>query len=1049
MRKICLLLTAMFLLLLNTKAQDRTVTGKVTDDKGLPVANASVIVKGTKLGTSTNSLGIYTLNVPSSAKTLVISSIGLTSREVNISSGNFDVVMTTDVNSMVGVVVQVPYGTVKKTAFTGSENTVGAATIQKAQVTNVANVLEGYVPGITATNGGGAPGQSATAVEIRGPSSINLSSGPLFVLNGVPYTGDINAISNDDIESLTVLKDAAASSLYGSRAANGVVMITTKKGRKGKANVSVSLKQGFMSRGIPEYDRVDSKQYYELFWEAYKNSYLSQGQVLDSAKVHASNVLTSSSGLVYNAYNVPGNQLIDTATGKLNPNAKLLWNESWEDALFRTASRTNASVSISGASDNMDYYLSAGYLDEQGIVRNSDYKRYNLRLNLNIAATNWLNVGTNIDGSSARRNDVLSGGTATSNPFYYSRYMGPIYPVYQHDLVTGAFIDTLGEHKLDYGVPEQMGTRPYAGRSNLRGTLELDDNHSDIFNGNGNVFAEIKFLKNFSFKASLGINLLSEYATAYQNNQYGDAAPSAPGASDGGRSSKTQARTFSLTGNEVLTWRKTLRNKHNITAFAGHENYKFRYNYLTAGKSGFVFPNQSDLDNGATTFTPPSSYQLDHTIESYFGNVNYDYDQKYLFSASYRTDGSSRFAPDVRWGDFYSYGIGWRLTQEKFLRNVKWLSELKLRGSYGEQGNENIGLFYQYHDYYYSDGTGGYVRTDHLANENLKWEKNKATNIAIDLGLFKNRITLTAEWFNKISENLLFDQPRALSLYPFTWANAGTLRNRGYELTLGLVPVRSSNFNWKIDANITHFKNKVLKVPPTPSYEKNGVSRIGGLQNIQVGTSIYDWYVPEFAGVDASNGDALYYVDILDADSKPTGQRTVTNLWAKATKYRHGSALPKVSGGITNSFNYKGFDLSILVTFAYGGIFYDANYAGLMGRGSAGTAWSTDILDRWQKPGDVTNVPRLQVDLAGQDGPSTRWLVDGSWLNIKNITLSYTLPKTTLKMMSGLTVFVNVDNAHLFTAKKGMDPQRDFTGTADATYTPFRTVTAGCTINLK
>lgn len=1050
MRKICLLLATVFLLLLNTKAQNRTVSGKVTDDKGSPVEKASVIVKGTKLGTSTNALGIYTFDVSPTAKKLVISSIGMATKEINISDGMFDVVLAIDPNTMTNVVVTVPYGTVKKTAFTGSENTVSAATIQKVQTNNVINVLEGNVPGITATNGGGAPGQSATSIQVRGPSSINLSSFPLVVLNGVPYTGDLNALSNDDIESLTVLKDAAAASLYGSRAANGVIMITTKKGRKGKANVAVSVRQGFMSRGIPEYDRVGPKDYYELFWEAYRNSYVAQGQTSASAAGHASSVLTSNTGLVYNAYNVPGNKLVDSATGKLNPNAQLLWNESWEDALFRTASRTNANLSVSGANDNMDYYLSAGYLNEEGIVRNSDYKRYNVRLNMNIAATDWMTIGTNIDGSTAKRNDLLSTGSFTSNPFYYSRNMGPIYPVYQHDLITGAFVDTLGEHRLDYGVPEQMGTRPYAGRSNLRGTLDLDDNHSDLFNGNGNIFGEIRFLKNFTFKASLGVNLLTENATAYQNNQYGDAAPSSPDASDGGRSTKTQTRTFSLTGNEVLTWKKSFQNKHNIIALAGHENYKYKYNYLSANKTGFVFPGVTDLDNGASSFSPASSYENNHTIESYFANVNYDYKQKYLLSASYRTDGSSRFHPDVRWGDFYSYGIGWRAIQEKFMQNIKWLSELKLRLSYGEQGNENIGLFYQYHDYYYSNGTGGYNATDHIANPDLKWEKNKATNIAIDLGLLKNRITLTAEWFNKVSENLLFDKPLATSNSPFIWVNVGTLRNRGYELTLGYSPVRSSNFNWKIDANVTHYKNKVLRIPETSSYQKNGITRIGGLQNIQVGYSIYDWYLPEYAGVDASNGDALYYTDILDANGNSTGKRTITNvLNTKTTRYRMGSALPKISGGITNSFNYKGFDLSVLLTFAYGGLYYDGNYAGLMHRGSAGSAWSSDILNRWQNPGDVTNVPRVQVDIAGQDGASSRWLVDGSWLNIKNITLSYTLPKVSLKNLNGLTVFVNVDNAHLFTAKKGMDPQRAFDGTSDASYTPFRTFTAGFTVNLK
>lgn len=1050
MRKIFLLLSAMFLLLINTMGQDRTVTGKVTDDKGLPVANASVIVKGTKKGTATNVLGEYTLSVPANAKTLLITSVNMVAVEVSISSGIFNAVLVPDMNTMTNVIVTVPYGTVKKTAFTGSENTVTAATIQKQQVTDITHVLEGLIPGITATNGGGAPGAARADIQIRGPSSISLTSAPLYVLNGVPYFGSISALSNDDIESVTVLKDAAASALYGSRAANGVIMITTKKGKKGKANVSGSFRQGFMSRGIPEYDRVGPQQYYELFWEAYKNAYVSQGQSAAIAGHNASEVLTGPSGLVYNAYNVPGNQLVDS-TGKFNPNAKLLWNESWEDALFRTASRTNANVSISGANDNMDYFISGGYLNEEGIVRNSDYKRYNLRVDLNVQATDWFKVGLNLDGASAKRDDLLATGSFTSNPFYYSRNMGPIYPVYQHDPVTGAYVDTLGEHRLDYGVPEQMGTRPYAGRSNLRGTLDLDKNYSDIFNGNANTYAEIKFLKDFTFKTTLGLNLFSDYATAYQNNQYGDAAPSTPGGTDGGRSTKTIHKILTLTGNEVLTWKKTF-GGHNITALAGHENYKLKDNNLSANKSGFIFPGQTDLNNGATSFGPATSTEDNHRIESYLANVNYDYKAKYLLSASFRRDGSSRFSPEARWGNFYSAGIGWRLTQEKFLKNIKWLSELKLRASYGEQGNEDINLYYQYRDYYFANGTGGYNPPDpfRYANPDLKWEKNAATNIAIDLGIFKNRLTLTAEWFNKVSSNLLFDVPGASSVVPFSYKNIGTMYNRGYELQLGYSPVRSSNFNWKIDANATHFINKVTKIPGTPIYQKNGITQANGIQNVQVGHSKFEFYLPEFAGVDASNGDALYYTDVLDANGNSTGQRTITNvLNSKTTRYYHGTSLPKISGGITNSFNYKGFDLSILLTFAYGGLYYDGNYQGLMHRGDAGTAWSSDILGRWQKPGDVTNIPRLQNNISGQDGASTRWLVDGSWLNIKNITLSYTLPKTGLKNLNGLSIFVNVDNAHLFTAKKGIDPQRAFDGTSDASYTPFRTFTAGFTVNLK
>ena len=1027
-------------------AQTRTITGVVKNAQGEPVTNATVLVKGTKIGTSTNSKGSFELVVKSDAKTLIISSVGSVSQDLAIGkANNFNIVLATESQDLTEVVVQVPYGTIKKSAFTGAENTITAASIQKQQVTNVSKALEGLVPGLITTNGGGAPGSGAS-VLIRGVGSVSSSSSPLYVLNGVPYDGSITSLSTDDIESVTVLKDAAAAALYGSRAANGVIMITTKKGKKGKTAVTASLRQGSMSRGIPEYDRVDSKQYYELMWEAYRNSYRFAGDNAATAGTKASAVLTGASGLVYNAYDVPGASLVDPVTGKLNASAKLIYNDSWEDALFRNASRTNANINFSGAGEASDYFLSAGYLNEDGIVKNSGIKRYNLRMNVNLAPTKWLNAGINIDGAMVNRKDVPSGGTATTNPFYFTRQMGPIYPVYQRAPVTGAYIDSLGAHKLDWGVPEQMGTRPYAGRSNLLGSLALDDRSTNTFNGNANTFAEIKFLKDFSFKTTLGLNFYTSNTTSYQNNQFGDAAPTVPGGPNGGRSTKSNGRQVSLTGNEVLSWKKSF-GKHSVRALAGHENYMYKYNALSANSSGFLFPGQTELDNGTAAFGLASSYEDNHKIESYLGNLNYDFDQKYLLSASYRTDGSSRFRDSVRWGNFYSVGLGWRLTQEKFLRNVSWLNELKIRASYGEQGNESIGLYYPYRNYYYANANGTYSAPTRPANADLLWEKNKATNIGVDFALFKKRLTGTFEWFNKVSDNLLFDVPLPPSTgFASVYQNIGSMKNSGLELQLGYNAISTKNFNWRIDVNLTRFKNEITKLPIKQT-EKGIVT---GTKKLMVGHSIYDFWMRKYAGVDASNGDVLYYKDILDAAGKVTGT-TLTNVYNSATLYFHGSALPKISGGVTNSFNYKGFDLSFLLTFSYGGQFYNGNYQSIMHRGSPGIALSADMLKRWQKPGDVTVVPRLQNAIAGQDGTSTRFLVDGSWLNIKNITFSYTLSKQLANRLhiGGMQLFTNVDNAWLYTVQKGLDPQREFNGTSDASYTPFRTVNFGFNVTLQ
>jgi len=1033
----------MLVVCLQLLAQTRTISGKITDAQGNGVPNASVAVKGTNVGTTTNANGDYTLNIPSNARTLVISSVGFANQEVTIGSGaNISVSLSSDMQELSEVVVSVPYGTVRKTAFTGSEATVSSKSLEKQQVTSVTRALEGLIPGIITTNGGGAPGTNAS-VLIRGVGSYTSSSSPLYVLDGIPYMGSISALNMDEVESVTVLKDAAATALYGSRAANGVIMIATKKGKKGRSAVSASVRQGFMDRLIPEYDRVSSKDYYELMWEATRNSayYGPRGLSMEAAGAEASQILTGPNALVYNAYNVPGNQLIDPTTGKINPSATLLWEDSWEDVLYRTAARTNANVTVSGGGDKNDYFLSLGYVNEDGIVKFSGYKRYNARLNLNAAPTTWLKAGLNVDGAVASQKSVPSGGTATTNPFYFTRQMGPIYPVWQRDASGGFIIDpATGERQLDWGIPSQMGTRPYAGNSNLLGSLALDDRNTQIFNGNANTYLEATFLKNFSLRATLGTNYYDAYGTTYQNSQFGDAD------NVSGRSTKSISRQVSYTLNEVLTWNKAF-GDHSLRVLAGHENYKLLSNSASATRTGFPFPGTTELATAATAEGSSSSEDR-HRIESYFAGANYEFQNKYLASLSYRRDGTSRFHPDNRWGNFYSAGLGWRISQEEFMKSVDWVDELKLRASYGEQGNENIGDYYAYQSVYNlgwnNVGNPGAL-VGGLPNPGLVWEGNKTFNIGVDFGLFRNRLQGTIEYFNRISDNLIFAVPLPTSTGQTSInQNIGALKNAGVELQLGFNAIRSRDFNWRVDLNMTHFKNEFTKLPPGQD------EIISGTKKIMVGRSIYDFWIREYAGVDASTGEALFYKDVLGTDGKPTGERVLTNNSTQASFYYHGTAIPDFTGGLTNSFNYKGFDLSFLLTFSKGGKFYDQNYQSIMHFGSYGTHWSSDILKRWQKPGDITNVPRVQNAIANQDPISTRYLFDASWLNIKNITLSYSLPASLINRagISGIQVFGNVDNAYLFTAKKGMDPQRSFAGTSDWSYTPFRTITFGLNVNL-
>ena len=1048
MRKIALL-CSLILLCGQLWAQNRTITGKVVDDQGNPVGGATVQAKGTPAAAVTNTEGSFTITVSPKVKALIVSFIGYNREELAIGTQtSLNFVMKRADQSLAEVIVQVPYGTVKKTAFTGSEGTITAASLDKQQVTSVSKAIDGLVPGLVTTNGGGAPG-SGSSVRIRGIGSYASSSAPLWVLDGIPYNGSIEALNMDDIASVTVLKDAAATALFGSRAGNGVIMLTTKKGTR-RAAISVKAVQGYMSRGIPEYDRLGPQQYYELMWEALKNSFIygPSATAPATAGALASAQLTDANHLVYNAYNVPGNTLVDPVTGKLNSNAKLLWNEPWDKALFRTAQRQNVTLGISGAGEKNDYLLSLGYLHEDGIVKFSGIKRYNARLNVNTTPTTWLKSGLSIDGSYANQTGLLSTGSYTSNPFYYTRNMGPIYPVYQHDPVTGAFVKdpATGQNMLDWGVPTQMGTRPYAGNSNLVGSLALDDISDNIFNGNVNTYLEVKFLKDFTLRSNFGLNYYDDYSTGYQNSQYGDAQNIA------GRSTKTTNRNISYTLNQVLTWNKTI-GEHNIRLLGGHESYKLMNTNEHATRIGFAFPGSSELDNAATA-EASGSYTDNLRIESYFTNLNYDYKGRYLLSGSYRRDGTSRFYKTKRWGNFYSVGAGWRLSDEDFMKEVKWVNDLKLRASYGEQGNQSLldangnQIYYAYQNLYSSGNNNasypGYIPSG-LPSPDLVWEGNKTTNVGVDFTLFDKRLQGTVEWFNRVSDNLLFPVrvPGSTGFTIFN-QNIGALRNRGIEVSLGYNIIQKKNFDWRIDVNATHLTNVFTKLPPGQP------EIIDGNNKIMVGHSRYDWYLKESAGVDPASGDALFYKDVLDGNGKATGQRVLTNNANTASLYYQGTAIPKYTGGMTNAFRYRDISLSILVTFSQGGKIYDGNFQGIMHPGTYGTAWASEILNRWQKPGDITNVPRLQNGITGEDGTTSRWLFDASYINIKNITLSYRIPAAAIRKVgiNNISVFGSVDNAKLFTKHKGMDPQRSFDGTTDASYTPFRTVSMGLNVNL-
>jgi len=746
-------------------AQERKVTGRVTSATGSGIPGVTVLVQGSTVATQTDENGNYTLNAPV-GKTILFRSVGFSERTLVVSSTSsiFNVSLESNSQDLEEVLIQVPYGSVKRSSYVGSESTVSSQQLTNQPVASVTKALDGLVPGLQTTNGGGQPGSNAT-IRVRGIGSINAGSGPLIVLDGVPFVGGLEAINTDDIASVTVLKDATSTALYGSRGSNGVIMVQTKRGRSNDPKLTLNVRGGYQQRAFAEYDRVDPKQYYELMWEATRNRIANSPD--NAGNTPERNAELASLGLipalVYNVTNVADDKIVGL-DGKFNPDAKILYQDDWADALIRTPYRQDYNLNVTGGSDKSTYFMSLGYLSEPGVVKNSEYKRYTARVGVDTKVKTWLNTGLNLDGTLGKVNNFTTTSTATSNPWYFTRLMGPIYPVYERNKQGEYVIDPVtGGHQLDWGVPTQMGGRPYAGNSNLLGSLALDDRIQQRGNVNANTYIEAKFLKDFTFRTTLGGTYYNNYGTVYQNSQYGDAQ------NVRGRSTKSETRDLTLTFNQVLTYDKSI-GDHNFNVLVGHENYSYTRDYLYATRSGFPFLGFSELSPAATA-EGSSSFQDKHSVEGYFSNVRYDYKEKYLLSGSFRRDGSSRFFPgnDViknnQWGNFWSVGGAWRLSQEDFIKNVSWISDLKLKASYGKQGNEDIlnadgsSNYYTYQSLY-NLGDNNVNRPGatiaSLPNPELRWEKSGMFNVGIDFGLFNNKLTGTVEWYNKNTQDLLF-----------------------------------------------------------------------------------------------------------------------------------------------------------------------------------------------------------------------------------------------------------------------------------------------------
>ena len=1037
-RGLVLVLTLWVMAVGAQSAQSGTVSGTVLDaDTKDPLIGVTIMVEGTTTGTVTDLDGYYSIAADAD-DVLVFSYTGMETLTIPV-GGQSTVDAQLGASSIaLDQVIVTAYGTSKRGAFTGSATQINAEALENRAITNVTSALEG-ASGIQYTPGSGQPG-SSSPLRVRGFGSVNASSNPLYVVDGIIFSGSLNSINPNDIESLTVLKDASSTALYGSKAANGVVLITTKGGRSGESRFNVNVSQGFSGRSIPEYDRVGPGQYYELQWEAYRNSLVyGSGTPVEEANREASREIVGLLGT--NPYNVADSLLVGN-DGRLNPNAELLYGDDleWQDALTRLGNRTQADISYQGGTEKSTFFTSLGYIDDTGWILNSDFGRVTGRANVTTQPRDWVKTGFNANISTSTSNQAADGGsTSFVNPFFSTRNIAPIYPLYDHDPVTGEFLtDDAGARIYNLGANRVGNTN---GRNVVQETLlNVDQERRNSLGAR--AFVDLYFLDGFTFTFNAGLDRLSYNNETYGNRIVGDAAPN-------GRASRTNYVASSITYNQLLNYSKAF-GSHNFSLLGGHESFEYEYNYLYAFRTNQIADGNTELRN-FTTISDADSYTNRYTTEGWLARAEYDFDDRYFISASFRADGSSRFAEDVRWGNFYSVGLAWRLDQESFIADLPWVSLLKLRASYGEVGNDsnldaNALSFYASQPLFslgFNNDTEAGILVGSLGAPILEWESNAQSDVAVEFGFWDYRLSGSIEYYNRVTDNLIFEVPLPLSTGNDNYlANIGSMYNRGVELALSASIINTPTFNFTIDWNGSTISNEFTELPQEEI--------INGSKKLVVGGSLYDYWLRDYRGVDPEDGAVLYALDgevtTAEEDIRIIGGDSLTTN-ANSARYDFvGTAVPDLFGSFSPKVRIGNLRFGVLFTYQLGGQTYDTNHANLLSNGNYGSALSTDILDRWQEPGDITDVPRLDASQSNNFGAaSSRFLIKSDYLALRQANISYDIPDVlaTRIGLSSARVYANAENLFLTTARRGMDASQNFNGTTSNRFTPSRTITFG------
>lgn len=1071
MKKLFLLLLTVVTISLGAMAQGRTVTGTVVNEAdGEPLAGATVLPVGGGNGVATDLDGKFALNIPASVKKLLVSYVGMTTQEVAITSDNMVIKLTTNENVMDEVMV-VAYGTAKKSAYTGSASIVKGEDLEDRLVSNVTNALAGSVAGVQTLSSNGQPGTSST-VRIRGIGSLYASNTPLYVVDGMPYDGDISAINPADIESMTVLKDAAAAALYGARGANGVILITTKRGKQGDAKVTFDARWGANSRQITNYDVIqDPAQYMELVYQAQYNAALyNLGYSPAQAHTYANSQLIPSIG--YPIYTVPQGQNLIGTNGKLNPNARLGYNDgeyfytpdNWSDNTFRNGLRQEYNLSVSGGNERLNYFVSAAYLEDEGVIANSSFNRLSTRASVDYQAKKWLKIGTNL--SYVNYKSMYPGEQTTTNSsgnaFGIANKIAPVYPMFVRNADGSIAIDSRFNRPIyDYGDGTSTNyTRQFMSMSNPASDLIYNEDTylSDIFNGKW--YVQINPLEGLTLTGNVGLNIDNTRTHSIGNPYYGQSA------SYKGSALQVAERYKTLNLQGLINYKKTFAENHTGDILFGYESEDYNYEYVQGYGTGLYQYNWAVNNTLAGGQRKGYGSYTERARRGFIGRINYDYATKYYASVSYRRDASSFFHPDNRWGNFFSVSAAWDISKEKFMNEAEWVDMLKLKASFGQQGNDGIGNYYAYTDQYtisgadsWSDGTLAYK-----GNPELTWEKSNAFNVGLDFSLWQSKLSGTVEYFNRETSDMLYDKPVSPSLgYSSIPVNIGSMRNSGVEIELLYRPIDTKNISWDINFNATFVKNKILELAPELEGEM-----INGSTIYREGESMYQLYLTDWEGVNPENGKAQYWAlrdvyeldengnQVLNEDGEPIKigeEEYLTEDYSTAyntNRKASGDLLPTVYGGIGTSLKLYGFDIAVQCSYQLGGKIWDYSYQDFMGSGTSssyGVNWHKDILNAWTPNNTNTDVPRLDANdpYSFYSYSSDRVLTSSDYFAINNITIGYTLPASLTKKfgVETLRVYGAADNLALWSARKGLDPRQGYYQATTSTYTAMRCISGG------